>query len=187
MGGLSSCCSTEPSENKETIKGSQGAAAEAPAPGSADNAEASMRYPRGLGKQEDGHREASGRPPSGAAPPAISEAVIAQFRKRLESSMEVIVLLADGSRLTCDLKLNPSSESLIISCDANLREIPLNELKAILHGKEQLRRVETKAALTDDPNCVALHMMTGNCIPLRFDTVDEKECFIELVKQLKTT
>lgn len=35
-------------------------------------------------------------------------------------------------------------------------------------------------------SCVALHMMTGNCIPIRFEKPQEKDCFIDLIKQLKS-
>lgn len=167
MGGVSSCCSTEPAESKEAIS----VAADASAAKKGHNTDRGSEHFAG--------------PP---CPPVATHARVSDrdaFQRRLEQGIEVIVLLADGTRLTCDLKLSTADKALIISCDTNVREIPLRDLKAILHGKDQLRRVETKAPLTEDANCVALHMVTGNCIPIRFEIQDDKNAFIELIRKLK--
>ncbi|PHJ20456.1 imc sub-compartment protein isp1 [Cystoisospora suis] len=64
--------------------------------------------------------------------------------------------------------------------------IPLSDVKALLYTKDQLQRVETRANLIDDENCVALHLLeSGNCIPLRFETPKDKFCFVDLVKAIK--
>eukprot|EP01070_Trichotokara_eunicae_P002634 Trichotokara_eunicae@DN2782_c0_g1_i1.p1 len=155
---LSSCCSVEASPDKQVIK-DQGAEG-------------------GTGKD----RAAT---PVAAVAAEPTKAEVEKFQRRLEDSMDVIVLLADGTRLACQLKLNTIENTLAISCEKNLRIIPLNELRAVLHGKDQLRRVETKANLVEDPQCLALHMSTGNCIPMRFETVQDQQCFIILLKGLK--
>lgn len=159
MGAVSSCCSAEPADSKETIGGHS----------TSEAARGSSRHDIDISKPMK----------------TVSDAEVDAFQRRLERSIDVIVLLADGTRLTCQLKLNKEDKSLVISCDTNLRVIPLTELKATLHGRDQLRRVETKANLVDDPNCVALHMMTGNCIPIRFDENSDKNAFIETIKRIK--
>eukprot|EP00923_Selenidium_pygospionis_P047117 GHVN01081311.1.p2 GENE.GHVN01081311.1~~GHVN01081311.1.p2 ORF type:complete len:178 (+),score=43.93 GHVN01081311.1:146-679(+) len=138
--------------------------------------------------------EVHGAPQPPAPPPKKEEPPqrvptpeeVAAFQERLLKGMEVVVLLADGTGLTCQLKLSLEDQyALSIAADKNLRVIPFNELKAILYGKDQLKRVETKANLVDDPNCVALHMVTGNCIPLRFDELPDKDCFVAMMRKLK--
>jgi len=159
---LSSCCSVEPSADKSVISTKKG-----------EENEASDTLP-------------TSKPPTSAAPsPPPPQFDVDAFSAKVENSMDVIVLLADGTRLACQLKLNKEERSLTISCEKNIRVIPLSELKTVLHGKDQLKRVETKANLIDDPNCVALHMATGNCIPMRFDALEDKECFVLLLKKLR--
>lgn len=64
--------------------------------------------------------------------------------------------------------------------------IPLSDVKSLLHTRDQLKRVETRANLVDDENCVALHLLeSGNCIPLRFAEPKNKHVFVEMMKHLK--
>jgi len=158
---LSSCCSVEPAGDKAVVsaKKDEGSTQEVP--------QVPMKAP-----------------PVPASPPVVQYDVD-KFCKKVEEGMDVIVLLADGTRLACQLKLNKDERSVSISCEKNLRIIPLSELKTVLHGKAQLKRVETKANLVDDPNCVALHMATGNCIPMRFEQLEDKECFVLLMEKLR--
>lgn len=64
--------------------------------------------------------------------------------------------------------------------------IPLSDVKSLLHSRDQLKRVETRANLVDDENCVALHLLeSGNCIPLRFAEAMDKHTFVEMMRKLK--
>jgi len=157
---LSSCCSVEPSGDRSVIATKK----------DNDTADAPQAQAKAT--------------PSTPAPPE-PQYDVEQFSKKVEEGMDVTVLLADGTKLACQLKLNKEERSVSISCEKNLRIIPLSELKTVLHGRDQLKRVETKANLVDDPNCVALHMATGNCIPMRFEGLEDKECFVLLMKSFR--
>eukprot|EP00382_Lankesteria_abbotti_P005256 CAMPEP_0113848056 /NCGR_PEP_ID=MMETSP0372-20130328/2237_1 /TAXON_ID=340204 /ORGANISM="Lankesteria abbotti" /LENGTH=165 /DNA_ID=CAMNT_0000817441 /DNA_START=260 /DNA_END=757 /DNA_ORIENTATION=+ /assembly_acc=CAM_ASM_000359 len=159
----SSCCSVEPAGDKQVVNSSD-KNEHVPKPSSPTKS--------GRGGQKAKEREYDG--------PDVEK-----FQRKLEDVMDVIVLLADGTRLTCQLKLNVEDKFLAISCEKNVRLIQLSDLKAILHGRDQLKRVETKASLIDDPNCVALHMVTGNCIPVRFEVLEDKIAFVELIRRIK--
>jgi len=161
---LSSCCSVEPAGDKSVVSAKKAA--------------------EGGEGTEAPQMQAKASSPASSSP-ALPQFDVEKFSKKVEEGMDVIVLLADGTKLACQLKLNKDERSVSISCEKNLRIIPLSELKTVLHGKDQLKRVETKANLVDDPNCVALHMATGNCIPMRFDELDDKECFVLLIKTLR--
>jgi len=158
---LSSCCSVEPSGDKSVISTKKL---------DGDVPEASETQPKMS---------------NSTSSPAAPQYDVDEFSRKVEEGMDVTVLLADGTKLACQLKLNKDDRSVAISSDKNLRIIPLSELKTVLHGRDQLKRVETKANLVDDPNCVALHMATGNCIPMRFEELDDKECFVLLMKKLR--
>lgn len=177
--GLScSCCSADPAESKEVITSRNSVHQDAS--GARLNArKPSLHHPTPKPLMSDSL--------SGDMERNISDATVAHFQKKLEESVTVVVILADGKRLTCALRLTRDpNPSLVISCDTNVREIPLHDLTTLLYGKYQLRRVETKATIANDPNCVALHMSTGNCIPIQFVTTEDKLCFIELIQKLKS-
>eukprot|EP01068_Selenidium_serpulae_P018369 Selendium_serpulae@DN6452_c0_g3_i1.p1 len=171
---VSGCCAVEKAADKAVITQQ-----EAEKPREKEPAEAAPAPPE---------KPAPQTPPEPQPPPpeGPSDEEVAAFQERILGGMDVVVLLADGTGLTCALKLiTENAYALEISADKNLRLIPFSELKAILYGKDQLKRVETKANLIEDPQCVALHMVTGNCIPMRFDTVKGKECFVTMLKKLR--
>lgn len=178
MGNVSSCCSAEPAKNTETIKL---ACPSNPNQYSVQNASEKVpgHSPQATSKGYSKFHQSN--------IVKVDESTLAQFQAKLEDSISVTVLLADGTNLPCQLKLKPEMKSLVISCESNFRDVPLGDLKAILHGKDQLKRVETKASLTKDQKCVALHMVTGNCIPIRFNEEEEKNCFIQLITKLKAS
>lgn len=71
MGGLSSCCSAEPAENRETIKGAAATAAHDELDSAAqEHAEATMRYPRNLGRNDEPRTE---HVPGSASAGGVSE------------------------------------------------------------------------------------------------------------------
>lgn len=80
----------------------------------------------------------------------LSETEIEQFKKRLEDEIGVLLLLSDGTRLSCTMKLDVVEQTLNMYCEANLRVVHLSEIFKILHERDQLRRIETKASLVDD-------------------------------------
>eukprot|EP00918_Siedleckia_nematoides_P050510 GHVU01110653.1.p1 GENE.GHVU01110653.1~~GHVU01110653.1.p1 ORF type:complete len:188 (-),score=20.94 GHVU01110653.1:893-1456(-) len=178
---VSSCCAVEPAGDKKVVQSKDAANGKVPN-GEANDKGGAAAYaatPQG---------GAASPPPPAPAPPAEPVPDTKAFSNKLHEAVQVTVLLANGTSLTCMLKLEgigQDNASLSISCDSNMRSIPINELRNVLHGRDQLKRVETRANLVDDPKCVALHLSTGNCIPLRFDVLEDKEAFVALVKELK--
>ncbi|PFH33304.1 IMC sub-compartment protein ISP1 [Besnoitia besnoiti] len=173
MGAVSSCCAVEESEDRQVMKENGGAKA-SKSEKSRDDRKKNGKYSksRSSGPRREG--------------PAVTAEQIEDLNQRLLSGMAVLVLLQDGTRLSCVLHYNAKDASLSISCEDKVRVIPLSDIKALLHTHEQLQRVETKANLVDDECCVALHLLeSGNCIPLRFENVVDKCCFVDLVKQIK--
>lgn len=116
----------------------------------------------------------------------FSPATINEFKKRLSENISIIVLLQDGAKLLCQLQANFDEKTLCISCQQKERLISFNDIRTVLCGEEQLKRVETQANLTKDNCCLALHLdESGNCIPIKFETVKDKNLFIYLMKQYK--
>ncbi|CBZ52845.1 hypothetical protein NCLIV_026340 [Neospora caninum Liverpool] len=176
MGAVSSCCAVEESEDRQVMQKEQVAKTS-----KGERSRDEKKKGEKVGKKSPSHRSGSA-----SAAPQVTAADIEELNQRLLSGMAVLVLLQDGTRLQCILHYNETDNSLSISCEDKVRVIPLSDVKALLHTRDQLQRVETKANLTDDDSCVALHLLeSGNCIPLRFDSVREKTCFVELLKKLK--
>eukprot|EP00920_Eleutheroschizon_duboscqi_P012391 GHVT01029552.1.p1 GENE.GHVT01029552.1~~GHVT01029552.1.p1 ORF type:complete len:151 (+),score=25.27 GHVT01029552.1:469-921(+) len=117
----------------------------------------------------------------------LDSATMDAFRQRLENSLQVLVLLQDGTKLACDLKFLAADNSLTICCADKVRTIPLSDIRDVLSTEEQLRRVETRANLVDDLNCVGLHLNeSGNCIPIRFDAHQDKLAFVQMLLKMST-
>ncbi|KAL8453919.1 hypothetical protein Emed_000630 [Eimeria media] len=196
MGAVSSCCAVEDAEDRQVMKEHLSAK---------DRAQPSSK-PRkeGAPRETSEQKEAEAKEvketretktekkskkqqaaPAEPATPVTSEEV-SGLKSRLQSGMAITVLLQDGTKLSCTLHLSPADNSLSISCEDKVRVIPLSDVKSLLHTREQLKRVETRANLVDDENCVALHLLeSGNCIPLRFTETPDKHIFVEMLRQLK--
>lgn len=115
-----------------------------------------------------------------------SDAVVNEFKNRLSNNVPIIVLLQDGAKLPCQLQSNFDERTLCISCQQKERMIHFSDIRTVLHGEEQLKRVETQANLIKDNCCLALHLdESGNCIPIKFETVKDKNLFIYLMKEYK--
>lgn len=158
MGAASSCCSVEPSKQKDLI--------------------------RHDATPTDQHHAT--QPESRQPTPAELE----QFRTNLNEGIDTIVVIADGKKIPCRLKWSASEQNLIISCDVNnhmhIRRMALNELLAVIHDRKDLARVATRANIVEDPACVALHLASNTCIPLSFHKIEEKICFVEFMRQIKS-
>ncbi|KYF41501.1 IMC sub-compartment protein ISP1 [Toxoplasma gondii ARI] len=175
MGAVSSCCAVEESEERQVMQQENAGKTKGE----------KSRYERKKG-DKSGKRSPSHRASHAGSAPQVTAADIEDLHRRLLAGMAVLVLLQDGTRLQCILHYNEADSSLSISCEDKVRVIPLSDIKALLHTRDQLQRVETKANLVDDESCVALHLLeSGNCIPLRFDGVKDKTCFVDLLKKLK--
>ncbi|KAF8819066.1 IMC sub-compartment protein ISP1 [Cardiosporidium cionae] len=107
---------------------------------------------------------------------------MAEFENSLISGVNIAVLLQDGSQLNCMLYFDGDGKTITINCNSKVRVIPQADVKAVLHGADQLKRVETKANLLNDNKCIALHLKkSGNCIPLRCNSLEEKEKLLQLL------
>ncbi|KOB63390.1 hypothetical protein PFHG_05138 [Plasmodium falciparum HB3] len=91
----------------------------------------------------------------------FSNSEINEFKKRLKNNIQIVVLL-------------------------QVRMINFSDIRSLLYGEEQLKRVETQANLINDNCCLALHLDdSGNCIPIKFGSVKEKNLFIFIMKDYK--
>jgi len=126
--------------------------------------------------------EADKTNPSDAKPlEDLGSEAMREFVKRLQEGIEVSIILLDKSRLQCQAKLSPSTRALILTCGTKVRSIPFAEIKSLLHTKEQLGRVENSAGIGTEEACVAVHLTSGNCIPLFFTSEDEKARFVRII------
>lgn len=200
MGAVSSCCAVEDADDRQVVKEDFQSAKERPSASPKPRKEA---FSKELKEQKTAEPKVTREPkepkeekkvkklPSATAEPVSAVQVrpedISELRTRLQSGMAITVLLQDGTKLSCTLHLNPADNSLSISCEDKVRVIPLSDVKSLLYSREQLKRVETRANLVDDENCVALHLLeSGNCIPIRFAEVMDKHVFVEMMKHLKS-
>lgn len=116
----------------------------------------------------------------------FSAATVNEFKKRLSNNIPIIVLLQDGAKLSCQLQADFTEKTLCISCQQKERLISFDDIRAVLCGEEQLKRVETQANLIKDNCCLALHLdESGNCIPIKFESVKDKNLFIHIMNQFK--
>lgn len=67
----------------------------------------------------------------------------------------------------------------------HVRRMELDELVAVIYGKKELTRVATRANIVDDPTCVALHLASNTCIPICMQSVEDRQCFVDFMKQIK--
>eukprot|EP00923_Selenidium_pygospionis_P018018 GHVN01031585.1.p1 GENE.GHVN01031585.1~~GHVN01031585.1.p1 ORF type:complete len:160 (+),score=7.58 GHVN01031585.1:324-803(+) len=109
-----------------------------------------------------------------------------QFLEQMVHGIGVEVILQDKSKLKCQLSYRQTDNCLVLCSDNKTRSIALADVKSVLHSAEQLKRVETAAGILETDPCAAIHLSkTGNCIPVFFASMDEKDKFVEMVKDQK--
>eukprot|EP00371_Babesia_bovis_P000605 XP_001609252.1 hypothetical protein [Babesia bovis T2Bo] len=87
------------------------------------------------------------------------------FKDRLQNSVNVMVMLEDGSKLACTLKVNCDQSLIRIACEDQVREMKFDAIRKILHTKAELSRVQTQGTSLSFDNSVALHLAeNGNCL-----------------------
>eukprot|EP00386_Alphamonas_edax_P010785 GDKI01034556.1.p2 GENE.GDKI01034556.1~~GDKI01034556.1.p2 ORF type:complete len:165 (-),score=41.09 GDKI01034556.1:22-516(-) len=159
--GNANCCSLEPSKDKSVMQ----------AGGNGDTRSVN---------------DGSASPTSTNKVDEVLSPAGARYMQQMETGVKVTVLLQDGTSLLCNLSLNKDAKTLSVNFQEKVRLIPIRDIRGLLSGAEQLKRVETKAMLATDERCVAVHLEeSGNCIPLKFSTADDKTYFIEVVKHIK--
>eukprot|EP00916_Digyalum_oweni_P002622 GHVL01004763.1.p1 GENE.GHVL01004763.1~~GHVL01004763.1.p1 ORF type:complete len:185 (+),score=25.68 GHVL01004763.1:67-621(+) len=167
MGNLSACCSVDPAS--ETQKHYIDEEQDAPEPSASeqkkpDNAEKRPRPKSQRSASNQGNKEA--------------------FHKQMLKGMIVNVLLHEGTSLECELILKDDPPTLQVKYQEKIRNIPFEEIKSLLYGPEALKRVETQADLTKEDKCVAIQLINGNCIPIKFVSKESKSSFIQLVTDI---
>jgi len=103
------------------------------------------------------------------------------FMQHLEGGLSVFIILQDKSRLKCKVSLFAATKIVILTCGPKERKIPLSDIKAVLHTTDQLSRVENAAGIGANEPCAAIHLSTGNCIPLFFVSEDDKRRFVRAI------
>ncbi|KAH0474025.1 MAG: hypothetical protein KVP17_004980 [Porospora cf. gigantea B] len=109
------------------------------------------------------------------------------LRERLKhQSLPVVIPLSDGTNLDCLFGLIRADgrRQFVLSTPDRIRQIPLDDLTALLTTPDELQRVDTEATITADV-FVALRLKKGNCVPIRFSDEDTRNIFIDLVRHLK--
>lgn len=109
-----------------------------------------------------------------------------EFLRKITNGIDAEVILQDKSKLKCLMNFNEERNALVLSCDNKTRNIPLSDVKSVLHTPEQLKRVETAAGILENDPCAAIHLaQSGNCIPLFFSSMEIKNAFVQLVADRK--
>jgi len=141
------------------------------------------KSPRGGEGSSSARRTSNGAeaPPAEDAMKEPTDDGMESFMTRLEEGIAVFIILQDKSRLKCKVKLATELKSLILTCGPKVRTISLADIKAVLHTVEQLNRVENAAGIGANEPCAAVHLMTGNCIPLFFISEDDKRRFVRAI------
>lgn len=95
--------------------------------------------------------------------------------------------LQDMARFECQLKLKEDNTSLLLSHGEKSRDVELESVQSVLHTSEQLRRVEGAAGIFPSDFCVAIHFVSsGNCIPIFFQSLKEKNIFVIALAKIRT-
>eukprot|EP01067_Filipodium_phascolosomae_P008373 Filipodium_phascolosomae@DN7099_c0_g1_i1.p1 len=172
MGAVSSCCSDSASEapNKQYLPPEK----ESPRNTSEKKPKATPKAQDGAGPDKSDKSQRS----------HAKEIEFKNFKNRMKNGIEISVLLQDGTSLSCKMKLMVDPPILQVSFEEKVRNITFDEIKSLLYGFDALKRVETRAALTDDDRCVALQLVNGNCIPVKFRTSNDKRLFIDVVSDI---
>ncbi|EAN33352.1 hypothetical protein TpMuguga_01g00108 [Theileria parva strain Muguga] len=104
------------------------------------------------------------------------------FKEKLQDYLDVIVLLEDGTKLSCTLHVNCETSLVRIACDKQVREIDFASVKKILHTKDELSRIQTTGNSMNYNTTVAFHLLeNGNCIPVSFSNTREKRMFLNIL------
>ncbi|CDJ45275.1 hypothetical protein, conserved [Eimeria tenella] len=110
-----------------------------------------------------------------------------EMAEALKEGLAVGLILQDKSRLECVVRLSSSEDSLLLSCEAKSRVVPLQSIKALLHSSSQLLRVDCSAGIRPSDFCAALHLAaSGNCIPLFFASLRDKNLFLITLAHVRT-
>ncbi|KAH7647399.1 apicomplexan CP 15 60K like [Cryptosporidium bovis] len=108
------------------------------------------------------------------------------MKKKSITHMKASIILKDGVFLECELVFSAEEEDLSFVCDGKIKAVPWKNIKEVFTTKEKLKLVNTKTLLSKDHTLVvALQLMdTGNCIPLKFSSREDRREFIEFSKSV---
>jgi len=108
------------------------------------------------------------------------------FVYQMQKGVFVSAVLQDGSALVCEIKLDPSHDFMTIQSEDKSRKVMLRDIRDVLSEPGQLKRVETKATIIDDPSCLALHIdKSGSCIVFRCNSATERKDLVTALLWLK--
>ncbi|KAJ1610184.1 apicomplexan CP 15/60K like protein [Cryptosporidium canis] len=108
------------------------------------------------------------------------------IRSRAMIGIPAEIILKDGSTTTCKVSFSDMESDLSFICDDKVKAVPWSNIKEVFTKKNELKMVNTKVPLFKDPALiVALHLKdTGNCIPLRFNSKQCKEEFLNFATKM---
>lgn len=104
---------------------------------------------------------------------------------RSSIGIQAEIILKDGSAMNCKVSYSDMEDDLSFICDDKVKAVPWSNIKEVFTKKSELRMVNTKVPLFKDPTLiVALHLKdTGNCIPLKFNSKENKEKFLNFANE----
>ncbi|KAH8583198.1 IMC sub-compartment ISP1 [Cryptosporidium sp. chipmunk genotype I] len=102
------------------------------------------------------------------------------IRHRASIGIQAEIILKDGSIMNCKVSFSDKEDDLSFICNDKVKAVPWSNIKEIFTTKNELRMVNTRAPIFKDPTLIiALHLKdTGNCIPLKFNSKQGKEEFL---------
>ncbi|PHJ20140.1 imc sub-compartment protein isp1 [Cystoisospora suis] len=91
--------------------------------------------------------------------------------------------MPDGTDLHCVMIIDTVEQKITIKCEEKARIIAFSGIKNLLSTPAQLKRVETKANLTEEKSVIGVHLFkTESCIPIKLSSPEEKVNFIAAMK-----
>ncbi|OII72023.1 uncharacterized protein cubi_01356 [Cryptosporidium ubiquitum] len=102
------------------------------------------------------------------------------IRHKASTGIQAEIILKDGSAINCKVSFSDNEDDLSFICDDKVKAVPWSNIKEIFTTKNELKMVNTRAPIFKDQTLIiALHLRdTGNCIPLKFNSKQEKEDFL---------
>lgn len=111
---------------------------------------------------------------------------LSKARELFYQGFEVELILQNQERLKCNVRLDRSNSFLLLRNERKARIIYMKDIKEILHTPDDLQRIEKDAGIEQHHVCAAIHLgVTGNCIPLFFDTPQEKSIFVRITNEAR--
>eukprot|EP00920_Eleutheroschizon_duboscqi_P003192 GHVT01007473.1.p1 GENE.GHVT01007473.1~~GHVT01007473.1.p1 ORF type:complete len:311 (-),score=56.51 GHVT01007473.1:1055-1987(-) len=115
-----------------------------------------------------------------------SEEVISVTKKFLKGKgVPAVALLATGGSSSCSIVIEAADRTIFIFHGSQRRVIPFDDIMTLFTTQQELATVKGKSKLLDDNRIMGIALRPARaCIPLRFDSQDAKQGFIDVIHKL---